>query len=150
MKKILISITALFIMSLPSVSHANGAAMCVAMEKNSNNVRIDKEYFIRYGGGSDTTGYHADTKAREDFREKYSSTPSCRNSARKFMNGGYFVIIESGRKKDYSGAYYNRWGIGFGNTRAEALIDAKKHLSNRDWGWNERKHGYKVDESGIF
>lgn len=150
MKKTLITIAILSILSAPNMSFANGAAMCVALKKNSNNVIIDEEYFIRYGGNSSTTGYHADTKAREDYRAKYSGTPSCRNSARKFMDGGYYVILKSGRKKDYSGAFYNRWGIGFGNSHNAALIDAKKHLRTRDWGWNESKHGYKIDDSGKF
>ena len=32
----------------------------------------------------------------------------------------------------------------------QLAIIAKKHLSRRYWSWNERKHGYKIDESDTF
>jgi len=150
MKKTILSLATLSMLSIPSVGHANGAAMCIAQEKNSNNVFIDKEYFIRLSSNDSTSGDDVYKAAREDFRKKYDHTPSCRDSGNKFLNGGHYVIIEGGRKKDYSDARYHRWAIGFGATYDEAIKDGLKHLSRRDWSWAEEKHDYKVEDIGKF
>lgn len=150
MKKILLTLSALTILSLPSLVHANGIAICIAQHKNSNNVSSDVEYFLRYGGNSQTTGYIASKAARADFNKKYRTTPACRSSGQKFMSGGHFVIITGGRKKDYSGTPYNRWALGFGDSPSAALIDAKAELSRRDWSWSNDKHGYTIEEKGQF
>jgi len=128
-------------------AHAGAVALCIEKEKNKAGNSFDSEYFLRHGRSPNVDGYTAWRAAREDHRKSYkTSTPYCRHNARTLADGGYFVVIKGGRKKDYAGEHYNRWALGFGKTRAEALTDAKKELGRRDWSWVEKKHGYSIEE----
>ncbi len=155
MRKLLVGIAlATSSMALIGVdtAEARGAAICIAKKKNVAGNWYDAEYFTRHGGNSRTTGYDAEKAAREDVQDEYGRTlvPSCRNTGRKFMDGGHMIVIQGGRKKDYAGAHYNRWALGYGATRSEAIRDAKKELARRDWSWVESKHGYKIKEDTEF
>ena len=155
MRKILIGVAlAASSMALIGVdtAEARGAAICIAKKKNVAGNWYDAEYFTRFGGNSRTTGWDAEKAAREDVREEYGSklVPYCRHTGRKLMEGGHLIVMQGGRKKDYAGAHYNRWALGFGATRAEAIRDAKKELMRRDWSWSESKHGYKIKDDNEF
>lgn len=128
-------------------AHAGAVALCIEKTKNSAGNDFDSEYFLRHGKSPNVNGFTALRAARQDHRKSYkSSTPYCRHNGRKLADGGYFVIIKDGRTKDFGDAHYNRWALGFGKTRAEALADAKKELWGRNSPLLEKKYGYKIEE----
>lgn len=131
-------------------AHAAGVAICIAYERNPTRLSTDIEYFLRYGGGPDVDGRDVNRAARQDSREKYGNrTPHCRNSGRELLAGGYYVVVKSGRTKDYAGAALNRWGFGYGSSPDAAVRDALEHLRTRDWSWTQQ-HGYSVEDQGTF
>lgn len=137
-------------------AHANGVAICIAMDKNSSYlICTDLEYFLRHDGDPEKTGWDARRAARQAHDAKYGNRtkpppPYCRGSGNHLVQGGRFVVIKGGRTKDALGGPYTRWALGFGSTAKEALDDALKVLSRRDRSWVEDEHGYSVVEQGSF
>lgn len=147
----LAALVCLLLLSSADSARAAGVALCIAYADNSAGNSTDVEYFLRYGGGAETDGYDAERAARQDHRAKYGNqTPGCRNSARGFLSGGYYVIIKGGRTRDYAGASINRWALGYGSSRSAALQDAVEELGRRDWSWSRQRHGYSVEDQGTF
>ena len=151
MKNIIISLAALACVAIPVQAHAGAVAVCIQKEKNRAGNYYDSEYFLRNGKSKNVDGFVALRAARADHRESYDSgTPYCRHNGSELSQGGYFILLQGGRKKDSDGAHYNRWALGFGKDRAAALSDAKNELRGRDSYWDEAKHGYKIsDEDEI-
>ena len=152
MKKLIISAALLTGLAIPAqAAQAGAVAICIQKEKNRAGNYYDSEYFMRNGKSKNVDGWVALRAARNDHRKNYpGEKPYCKHNGDQLSQGGYFVLIQGGRKKDADGAHYNRWALGFGKNRAEALKEAKKELRLRDWSWSESKHGYKIsDEDEI-
>jgi hypothetical protein len=143
-RSIICSLSAFFVATLIASETYAGAAKCVAREKTPKNNRTDTEYFSRWDSNED--GHHSESAARNDYKEKYSDAPNCRNT-RKLING-YFVVIKASRN-NYAGELKITYAFGYGSSRAMADEDAIKELRRRDWGW-KKKHGYTVDEVQKF
>ncbi len=136
-------------------AHAGAVAICIQKEKNKAGNSYDSEYFLRHGKSPNVNGYVAWRAARKDHRESYPTSrnpkpPYCRHNGYTLADGGYFIIIKGGRDKDHVGEHYNRWALGIGKTRADALADAKKELRLRDRSWNLKKHGYEIEEENAI
>ncbi len=147
MRKYLVALGAVAMATISSQAHAGAVAICIEKSKNKAGNYFDSEYFLRHGKSPNVDGYIAVKAARQDHRESYkSSTPYCRHNGKSIANGGYFVVIKDGRKKDHAGAHYNRWALGFGTTRAAAIADAKRELWGRSATLMAKIHGYKIEE----
>lgn len=144
MTKIRTNVITLFTCLLFVSNSYAGAAICIAKAKTPKNNRTDVEYFTRWSGTAN--GYKASKAARKDYKEKYSGTPSCRNTA-KLMNG-YFVVIQNTRK-NYAGEQSTTYAFGFGESRGAAEQDAVEELGRRNWSWKKRE-GYTVSDVQKF
>jgi len=58
--------------------------------------------------------------------------------------GNYLVIIST-TVRNSSACQRSTYGVGFGTSSGAALKNAKKHLTGRNWSWNESKHGYSIE-----
>lgn len=152
MKKIVLSTALLMGCAIPAqAAQAGAVAVCIQKEKNVAGNYYDAEYFTRHGRSRSVNGYDALRAARRDHQKNYpGEEPYCKHNGDKILQGGYFVLIQGGRKKDNRGAHYNRWALGFGKDRTEALKEAKKELRLRDWSWSESRHGYKIAQEDRF
>lgn len=140
-----------FIMT-PAVQ-SKAVAICIAKHKNDKNISFDREYFVRSGGTLTTNGFTARDVAMKDLKVKHASdtlTPYCRHSGRKFMDGGYYVILNNTKKNYSGGGQYNKWALGFGRNKGEAIIDAMAELKRRDSGWSEKENGFTISDSQPF
>ncbi|MDN3647170.1 hypothetical protein QWY75_13235 [Pontixanthobacter aestiaquae] len=148
MKKLLTIAAAVGVMTLSTQAQAGAAAVCIEKDTNSAGNSYDMEYFMRWGKSPNVDGFTALRAAKRDHKRNYpSSTPYCRHTGtEKFKDGGYYVLIKSGREKDSAGAHMNKWALGFGIDRTQAIIDAKKEMRRRDSLWVERTHGYEIDD----
>ncbi|MXO91131.1 hypothetical protein [Pontixanthobacter aquaemixtae] len=148
MKKLLTFSATLAAMIVSTQAHAGAAAVCIQREKNVAGNTYDSEYFTRHGKSPNVDGFTALRAAQRDHKNSYpNGTAHCEHTGtEKFKDGGFFVLIKSGRVKDVNGAHMNKWAFGFGIDRTQAIIHAKKQLSRRDPNWNERTHGYEMAE----
>lgn len=137
--------------TISSKAHAGAVALCIEKSKNIVGNYYDSEYFLRDGKSPNVNGYTALKAAKEDHRKSYpNSVAYCRHNGSKFQNGGYFVVIKSGRTKDLDGGHHNRWALGFGANRYYAIRDAKAELRRRDPLWSESRHKYTIVKSKIL
>lgn len=153
MNKFFIASALILSFAITPAVQSKAVAICIAKHKNDKDAAFDREYFIRFGGNLDTDGFTATEAAMKDLKVKHGSdilSPYCRHSERKFMDGGYYVVIKS-IKKDYSnGSLYNKWALGFGRNKGEAIIDAMAELKRRDSSWSEKTIGFIINESRAF
>ena len=134
-----------FVASLFITPHAQaGAAICIAKQKTPKNNQTDVQYFTRWS--SNVNGYKAEKAARDDYKEEYSGTPSCRNTG-NLMNG-YFVVIKNVRK-NYAGERRVTYAFGYGESRGEAEQDAVDELGRRNWSW-KKSEGYAIEDVQEF
>jgi hypothetical protein len=144
-KKSIVFSFAIAILSVFISSNAHaGAAVCIAKQDTPRHNQTDVEYFARWGGNVD--GYKADHAARGDYKQKYSRTPTCRNTGRQ-MNG-YFVVIKNVRQ-NYAHETTVTYAFGYGRSRGEAEHDAVEEMGRRNWSW-KKSEGYTVDMARQF
>lgn len=152
MHKIIISVLLSSFVMTPA-AHSKAVAICIAKHKNDKNATYDREYFIRSGGNVNTNGFMAKDAAMKDLKVKHASdtlTPYCRHSGRKFMDGGYYVILNNTKRNYSNGGQYNKWALGFGRNKGEAIIDAMAELKRRDSSWSEKENGFTITDSQPF
>ncbi|MDN3647171.1 hypothetical protein QWY75_13240 [Pontixanthobacter aestiaquae] len=148
MKTLLIALGTVGALTFPAQAHAGAAAVCIEREKNSGGNGYDSEYFVRWGKSPNVDGATALRAAKRDHKKSYpNSIPYCYDSgSSKYPGGGHMVLIKSGRIKDGAGDHYNRWTLGVGTTRQEAISDAVFQMQQRDGVWSHGTHGYTIEE----
>lgn len=148
MKQAITIAAALAAVAVATPAHAGAAGVCIQRDTNKAGNEYDSEYFLRNGASPNVNGFDALDAAKEDHRNSYpNSKPYCRHNGNDFAKGGgYFVLIQTGRKKDVQGAHMNRWALGFGINREMAIVDAKKELARRDPLWRDDTHGFTITE----
>lgn len=98
MKKSIIIMALLSSFMVTPAVQSKAVAICIAKHNNDKNVSFDREYFVRSGGTLTTNGFTTRDVAMKDLKVKHASdtlTPYCRHSGRKFMDGGYYVILNN-------------------------------------------------------
>ena len=91
-------------------------------------------------GGPGQSGYNVYEELRRDLRSRGFAT-DCH-----FSDGrGYYAVVDD---NNHGGEL--DLGYGFGSTREEALRNALRALSGRDWNWSERRHGYRLLASDYY
>ena len=116
--------------------------MCVATRKLNSGLKTDSKYFFHYG--RDIDDMEAEKRARRAYRLEYSGTPICGRSYKENSVGHIVVIIYEGVNSKRENSQF--YGLGFGNSYASSLAEAKESLKTRAWNWSENK-GYTVVES---
>lgn len=144
MKRTFSAIAIVLAASLLTPQVQAGAAICIAKAKTAKNNQTDVEYFLRWGAG--VKGLQAQSSARQDFKARYSSTPSCRHSGA--LINGHLLVIKNVRK-NYAGETVATYAFGFGATPGDAEQDAVRELGRRNWNW-KKNEGYQVVESQTF
>ncbi|WP_022958800.1 hypothetical protein [Spongiibacter tropicus] len=116
-----------------------GAAICVAVGRNSANNRTDIDYFYAYD--LQRTPLNVERQARQKHGAAYRGTPSCRHN-RDGQLGALVVVVWQGQ--DYTGAPSRTYGMGFGPSLGAAEKDAVENLATRNWAWTSAK-GYELE-----
>jgi hypothetical protein len=140
MKKIILLSATLLFMS--GMAEAQNIVAAIAKKSTSCN-STDLGYQIYYG---DAKTYELEKQAKAEVK---SDNPGWENVETKDNIDwgtpmGDYVVVISASTTNSSGCTRGTFGIGFGEDRASALKDAKKHLTARNWSWSESKHGYKI------
>jgi len=84
-----------------------------------------------------------ETRAKKDVQAKYSEGKGANDWANYDEN---YVIIISGTSTSYSGCKRFTYGVGFGNSRSEALEKAVKSLKSRNWDASD-DYNIELDKS---
>ncbi len=150
MKKTLTIAATIAALAFSTQAQAGAAAVCIERDTNRAGNLYDSEFFMRWGKSPNVDGYIAVRAAKRDHKRTYpNGTPVCWHTGNeKFADGGYFVLIKSGREKDGSGAHMNKWALGWGIDRTQAIIAAKRQMTKRDPIWKERVHSYEISDEG--
>jgi len=146
MQKYIYVLGAIAMATISTQAHAGAAAICIEKTKNSAGNWYDSEYFVRYGKSPNVDGFVAQRAAKQDHRKSYKTgTPYCRHTGTNFKDGGHMIVLKSNRTKDSAGAHWNKWALGFGKSRGDALESAMKEMRRRDSRWRTT-HGFKIVE----
>jgi hypothetical protein len=129
------------------------AAMCVLSVDNANGETSDERYLLRFG--EDITPGQLRKATRTEYSETYPEGLTCDasydyttytedSSFRTVLNGGFYTVINNGRRP------LNKIVIGFGDTEAVSLTRALKKMTKHDEGWSEARNGFNTLKKGKF
>jgi hypothetical protein len=134
-------ITTLFFSLSLSAQQTN---IVVAIAKKSTNcISTDLAFKVYYGDSDPYELKKSASNAVKQMVSDWDNVETVDNYDWSKPLGTYMVIISS-TTTDSNGCKRNVYGVGFGDNVNDALTRSKRHLSGRNWSWNENKHGYNV------
>lgn len=123
-----------------------GAAVCVAKVQLSSTLESDVQYFLRWGPES---AEEIEAMTRADWQAKYGNVgPPARCAHSGQLKNGWMVVIEFIGYDD-DDVDYSRFGFGFGENKAAAVLAAIENLRSRDASWRT-EDGYQEIDSQEF
>jgi hypothetical protein len=142
MKKL--SYLILFFLFVHTQFYAQQTNIVVAIAKKSTNCNsTDLGYKVYYGDANPYELEKSASNAVKQIVSDWDNVETVDNLDWGKHMGTYMVIISS-TTTNSSGCQRSNYGVGFGINGSSALRNAKKHLTGRNWSWNEQKHGFKI------
>lgn len=142
MKSTFYSVIIIIFLSLSLNAQQTNIVVAIA-KKSTNCISTDLAYKVYYGDANPYELQQSATNAVKQLVSGWDNIETIDNIDWGKPIGKYMVIIAS-TTTDSNGCKRSNYGVGFGSNGNLALRNAKKHLTGRNWSWNERKHGFRI------